>query len=118
MSILFEPLYKTRQTTNLISEHLISFAFIKALLFISQVVYNTRGRVVLNIQSLALRAHDFIIQYNTAASVVSITYKVFINLIYTAVHDTNTETSSKIFHGKFLRKIRFAQIVQNQYFIG
>ena len=47
-----------------------SFAFIKALLFISQVVYNTRGRVVLNIQSLALCARYCIIQYNTAARVV------------------------------------------------
>ena len=61
---------------DLIPEHSISFAFIKALLFISQVVYNTRGRVVLNIQSLELRARDCIIQYNTVARVVNITCTV------------------------------------------
>ena len=64
---------KQRQTIDLIPEHFIAFAFIKVLLFISQVVYNTRGRAVLNIQSLALRARDCIIQYNTAARVVNIT---------------------------------------------
>ena len=56
------------------------------IIFISQVVYNTRGRIVLNIQSLALRARDCIIQYNTAARVVNITYKqgliVFVLSIY------------------------------------